>query len=96
MAMWPHYVISLVIISNNILISLSIALTYYFICDNSLFWYTKPYSYIIRNSSSYIALLKSVPAVILYWQAYHLSLYFIQIYFFCSSTSALQLMSSWF
>ena len=63
-ATWPRHVISLVIISNNILLSLSIALTYCLIPDGSPFWYTKPHSSIVGNRLSYIALLKSLPAVI--------------------------------
>ena len=65
-ATWPCHVILLVITSNNILLSLPIALTYYFIPDGSLFWYTKSYSSIIKNCFLYTALLKSALAVILF------------------------------
>ena len=64
MATWPHHVISLVIPSNNIPLSLPIALTHHLIPDGSYFWYTKPYSSIIGNRLFYTELLKSAPAVI--------------------------------
>ena len=56
--------ISLVIISNNIPLSLPIALTYCLVLDGSPFWYTKPHSSIVGNRLSYIALLRSPPAAI--------------------------------
>ena len=63
-ATWPCHMISLVIISNNIPLSLPIALTYCLVSDSSLFRYTKPHSSIIRNWPFYIALLRSPPAAI--------------------------------
>ena len=64
MATWPCHVISLVIISNNIPLSLPIALTYRLVLDGSPFWYTKLHSSIVGNWLSYIALLRSPPAAI--------------------------------
>ena len=64
--MWPHHVISLVIPSNNILLSPPIALTYCLVPDGSSFQYTKTYSSICWESASYIALLRSLPATILF------------------------------
>ena len=58
--------ILVVIISNDILLSPSIALTYYLVSNGSFFQYTKSYSSIIGNCFSYIILLKSIPAVILF------------------------------
>ena len=107
-ATWPHHVILLVIISNDIPLSPPITLTYYLVPDSWPFWYTKPYSSIIGNYPSYIALLKSAPAVILFvgkrtgchpicWEAYHPSSYFVETHFsFSSSAPALRLLSSWF
>ena len=63
-ATWPHHVILLVIISNDISLSLPIAFTYCLIPDGSPFQYTKPHSSIIGNWFSYIALLRSIPAAI--------------------------------
>ena len=63
-ATWPRHVISLVIILNDIPLSLPIALTYHFVLDGSPFWYTKPHSSIVGNWFSYIALLRSPPAAI--------------------------------
>ena len=63
-ATWPRHVISLIIISNNIPLSPLIAFTYRLVPDGSLFWYTKPYSSIVGNRLSYIALLRSPPAAI--------------------------------
>ena len=54
-----------VITSINILLSLSIAFTYYFVSIGLFFQYIKSYFFISKNWFSYIALLKSVPAVIL-------------------------------
>ena len=71
---WPRHVISLVIPSNNILLSPPIALTYYL--DGSLFQYTKSYSSIVGSrlpiSHCWEAhqplshLLRSLPAAILF------------------------------
>ena len=58
--------ISLVIISNKIPLNLLIILTYYFVPDGLLFQYTKPYLSIVGNRFSYILLLKSAPAAILF------------------------------
>ena len=63
-AMWPCYVISLVIISNDILVSPPIALAYCLVPNGSFFWYTKSYLSIVGNWLSYIALLGSPPAAI--------------------------------
>ena len=70
---WPHdlvtssrHVISLVIIPNNITLSPPIALTYCLVSDGSPFQYTKPHSSIVGNWLSYIALLRSPPAAILF------------------------------
>ena len=64
MATWPRHVILLVITSNDIPLSPPIALTHYFVPDGLPFWYTKPYSSIVGNPLSYIALLRSAPAAI--------------------------------
>ena len=66
MATWSYHVISLVISSNNILLSPPIAFTYYLGFDGSLFWYTKPYLSIERNQLFYIVLLKSISATIIF------------------------------
>ena len=66
MVTWPHHVISLVILTNNILLSLPIALTYHFVPDSSSFWYTKPHLSIVGNWLAYITLLRSAPATILF------------------------------
>ena len=69
--------ILLIIISNNILLSLPIALTNHFIPDGSLFWYTKSHLSIVGNCLSYIALLKSTLATILFFKKctiYHYTL----------------------
>ena len=44
-----YYVILFVIIFNNILLSLSITLIYYYIFNSLLFKYIKFYLFIIRN-----------------------------------------------
>ena len=75
-ATWPRHIILLVIISNNIPLSLPIALTYCLVFDCSPFWYTKPYLSIIENRFSYITLLKSPPAAIS----------FVEKRFFCYHT----------
>ena len=64
MATWPRHVISLVIISNNILLSPPIALTYCLIPDGSPFQYTKSHLSIVGTWLSYIALLRSLSAAI--------------------------------
>ena len=82
-AMWPCHMILLVIISNNIPPSLPIALTYNLIPDGSSFQYTKPHSSIVENWLSYIVLLKSAPAAILFdgkHSLYHLTAVLIPIY----------------
>ena len=56
--------ISLVITSNDIPLSLLIALTYYLVPDGSPFRYTKSHLSIVGNRFSYIALLRSLPAAI--------------------------------
>ena len=66
MATWPHYVISLVISSNDILLSLPIALTYCLILDGPSFQYTKSYSSICWKLASYIVLLRSLLVAILF------------------------------
>ena len=48
-ATWPYHMISLVMTSNNIWLSLLIALTYYLVTDSSPFWYTKSHWSIIGN-----------------------------------------------
>ena len=63
-AMWLRHVILLVITSNNIPLSSPITFTYYLIPDGSPFQYTKPHLSIIKNCLSYIALLRSAPAVL--------------------------------
>ena len=65
-ATWPRHMIPLVILTNNILLSSLIALTYHFVPDSSSFWYTKLYSSIIGNWHSYITLLRNVSAAILF------------------------------
>ena len=60
-----YYVILLVIISNNILLNLPIALTYYFISIDLFFQYIKLHLSIVINWVFYIALLKSKSAIIL-------------------------------
>ena len=66
MATSPHYMISLIITSNNIPLSLPIILTYCLDPDSSPFQYIKIYLSIIGNRFSYIALLRSIPATILF------------------------------
>ena len=61
-ATWPHHVILLVISSNNIPLSLPIALTYCF--DGSSFWYTKPHSSIIGNQLPTLHCWEALPAAI--------------------------------
>ena len=61
-----YYVISLIIIFNNISPSLLITLTYHLFFNGSLFWYTKLHLSIVGNCFYYIALLRSVLAVILF------------------------------
>ena len=58
--------ISWVIIFNDIPPSPPIVLTYCLVPDSSPFWYIKPHSSIVGNRLSYIALLKSAPAAILF------------------------------
>ena len=53
-----YYVILLVIVSNNILLSSPIALTYCLISNGSYFQYIKSDSSIIGNWLSFIVLLK--------------------------------------
>ena len=65
MATWLHYVM-LIITFNNILLSPPIALIYHLVPDGSFFWYTKPYLFIIGKYLSYILLLRSIPAIILF------------------------------
>ena len=65
MATWPRRVTLLVIISNDIPLSLPIALTYHLIPIGLHSQYTKSYPSIVGNRLSYIALLRSAPAVIL-------------------------------
>ena len=88
-AIWPRHMILLVISSNDILLSLLIALIY--CLDGSFFWYTKPHSSIVGNRFSYIALFRSPPAAILFvkkltwrysicWEALPLSSYYLLIY----------------
>ena len=66
MATWPRHMISFVIISNDIPLSPLIAFTYHLIpiCLHSR--YTKPHLSIVGNRLSYIALLRSALAVILF------------------------------
>ena len=58
--------ILLIITSNNILLNLLIILIYYLIPIILYFLYAKLHLFIVRNQFSYIVLLKSVPAVILF------------------------------
>ena len=58
--------ISLIILSNNILLSLPIALTYQLVSNSSSFQYTKPHSSIVGNRLSYIVLLRSALAAIIF------------------------------
>ena len=64
MAIWPYYLISLVIISSNIPLNLPIALIYHLVPNDSSFWYIKPHLSIVRNWFSYIVLLGSASAAI--------------------------------
>ena len=97
-ATWLRHMISLVITFNDIPLSLPITLTYHLVPDDSPFWCTKPHLSIIGNWPSYIALLGSVPAVILFigkrtgyhpicWEAYHPLSYFVRTHFSCSSSA---------
>ena len=61
-AMWPRHMISLVIPSNDILLSPPIALIYRL--NGSLFWYTKPHSSIIRNRLPTLPCWEALPATI--------------------------------
>ena len=82
-AIWPHHVILLVIISNNILLSLPIAFIYCFVFNSSSFQYIKPHLSIVGNQLSYIVLLKSASAAILFiWKCFfrHLTAILIFIY----------------
>ena len=57
-----YYMILLIIISNNILLSPSIAFTYHLITNNLFIKYTKFYLSIIENRLFFIVLLKSTLA----------------------------------
>ena len=63
-----YHVISLVITSNNILLSPPIALAYYLVLDGSPFWYTKPYLSIVEKRISRYSIC---------WEALHLSSYLL-------------------
>ena len=64
MATWPHHIISLIITSNNILLSSSIAIIYYLILDGLLFQYTKPYLSIVEKCTSrYLICWESLPLI---------------------------------
>ena len=66
MATWPRHVALIVIISNNISLSPPIAIINHLVSDNSPFWYTKLHLSIIKNQPSYIELLRSALAIILF------------------------------
>ena len=78
--------ILLIIISNNILLSLLIAFIYYFIFISLFFLYTKSYLSIIGNWFFYITLLKNLPAIILLLRNIY-NYYFIAILIFTSQHS---------
>ena len=61
--------ISLVITSNNIPLSLSIALAYHLVPDGSPFWYTKPHLSIVEKRTSRYPIC---------WEAFHLSSYLLE------------------
>ena len=63
-----YYVILLVIISNNILLSPPIALANHLIPNGSLFWYTKPNPSNVKKRTSQYSI---------YWEALHPSLYLL-------------------
>ena len=77
MATWPCHVILLIIISNNISLSLPIVLTYHFFPDGSSFWYTKPHLSIIGNWLSFIALLKRTNLLSHYGKAHQVVIFTI-------------------
>ena len=64
-AMWPCYVISFVIIFNNIPLNPPIALTYHFVPNSLPFQYTKPYSSICWKLTLFHHIAETLPAVIL-------------------------------
>ena len=68
MTMWPCYMISLVIISNSILLSSLIVFIYHFNFIGLHSWYLKSDLFIIGNRLSNIALLKIALAVIVFVQ----------------------------
>ena len=70
--MWPRHVIVLVSISNNILLSLPIAFTYYFILIILFSQYTKFHLFIIENRLFFIALLKRTNLLLHYWKMHQL------------------------
>ena len=63
---WPRHMISFVITSSKILLSSSITFTYHFIPNGTPFWYMKLHLSMIENRFTYIALLNSAPATILF------------------------------
>ena len=58
--MWFYYIISLVIISNKILLNLLIVFTYHLIFIGLFSWIIKPYLFIIKNWLMFIILFKNI------------------------------------
>ena len=67
--------ILLIIILNNILLSLLIVFIYHFVLNGLFFQYAKPHLSIIGNCFFYIILLKNVLAIILFIEKYTICYY---------------------
>ena len=80
--------ILLIIIFNNILLSLAIALTYYHVFEGLLFKYTKPHPSIVGKCLLYFVWLNSTSAIILFIGKYTIY-YFILLKIISSSLSLL-------
>ena len=97
MATWSRHVILLVIISNNISLSPSIILIYYFVPDGSPFSiHQTSFIYYWKLSFLHRIAEKNTSRYPICWKAYHPLLYLDETHFSFSFAPALQLLSSWF
>ena len=80
MAIWPHHIILLIIISNNISSKLSIALIYYLVLDNSLFLIHQTlFIYYWKLAFLYCIIEKRISYYLIYWKVFYLSLYLLKL-----------------
>ena len=88
-AMWPHYMILLIVTSNDIPLSPSIALAYYLVPDGSFFGTLNLIHLLLEIGILYCIIEKLISRYLICWKAYQQLSYFVGKRFFHHPTAVL-------